>query len=275
MESDVNNQHPLLTALLQQLVMPELEKLADAPVAQVSAASRDRLRQLMQRHGVADISALDSLPVLAAPTPLTTLAKPLLKALAGSLQQLLELLTLPPGPGLAFATRKLATPEAGTTAPTAMAWRLARFEADAGGAQLTIRSNDDTAGAQLCRVVLMTLPAIERAAMPGGGDFELLPGEGRVLDAVELPDEGTVQVALPAGWAWQHQALGWRAEALDAAVEATALYRQLAQDNPQAFTPNLAMSLNNLGNMLSALGRHLPLDDEGTLWVVLAVEPAA
>ena len=34
------------------------------------------------------------------------------------------------------------------------------------------------------------------------------------------------------------------------------LYRQLAQARPDAFLPNLAMSLNNLANRLSALGRR-------------------
>ncbi|MEJ5241467.1 MAG: tetratricopeptide repeat protein, partial [Anaerolineales bacterium] len=45
-------------------------------------------------------------------------------------------------------------------------------------------------------------------------------------------------------------------EALQAAQEAAALYRQLAQINPQAFLPDLAMSLNNLGVLFSELGRR-------------------
>jgi hypothetical protein len=51
-------------------------------------------------------------------------------------------------------------------------------------------------------------------------------------------------------------ALGRREEALAATQEAADLYRDLAQQNPQAFLPDLAMSLNNLGNRLSALGRR-------------------
>jgi len=51
-------------------------------------------------------------------------------------------------------------------------------------------------------------------------------------------------------------ALGRREEALTATEEAVGIYRQLAQENPQAFLPYLAMSLNNLGNRLSALGRR-------------------
>ena len=40
------------------------------------------------------------------------------------------------------------------------------------------------------------------------------------------------------------------------AEEAAGIYRPLAQQRPDAFLPNLAMSLNNLANMLSALGRR-------------------
>ncbi len=45
-------------------------------------------------------------------------------------------------------------------------------------------------------------------------------------------------------------------QALAATQEAAALYRELARANPQAFLPDLAGSLNNLGAMLSALGRR-------------------
>ena len=48
--------------------------------------------------------------------------------------------------------------------------------------------------------------------------------------------------------------LGCHDEAL--AEEAVRLYRQLAAARPDAFLPDLAMSLNNLANMLSALGRR-------------------
>ena len=51
-------------------------------------------------------------------------------------------------------------------------------------------------------------------------------------------------------------ALGRREEALEAAAEAVALYRQLAAQRPDAFLPDLAGSLNNQGSMLSALGRR-------------------
>jgi len=49
---------------------------------------------------------------------------------------------------------------------------------------------------------------------------------------------------------------GRREEALAAAQEAADLYRALARARPEAFTPNLAMSLNNLANRLSELGRR-------------------
>jgi len=50
--------------------------------------------------------------------------------------------------------------------------------------------------------------------------------------------------------------LGRREEALAAAEEAVELYRALASARPDAFTPNLAGSLNNLAAMLSGLGRR-------------------
>jgi tetratricopeptide (TPR) repeat protein len=50
--------------------------------------------------------------------------------------------------------------------------------------------------------------------------------------------------------------LGRSEEALAAAEEAVGLYRTLAANRPDAFTPDLARSLCNLGNMLGALGRR-------------------
>ena len=45
-------------------------------------------------------------------------------------------------------------------------------------------------------------------------------------------------------------------EAIEATQEAVELYRRLAKENAEAFTPDLAASLNNLGAMLGALGRR-------------------
>ncbi|MCM3920145.1 hypothetical protein ND748_00345, partial [Frankia sp. AiPs1] len=50
--------------------------------------------------------------------------------------------------------------------------------------------------------------------------------------------------------------LDQRSRALDAAREATALYRQLASERPEAFTPNVADALNNLSVQLAVLGRR-------------------
>jgi tetratricopeptide (TPR) repeat protein len=50
--------------------------------------------------------------------------------------------------------------------------------------------------------------------------------------------------------------LGWREEALAASQEAFDIYRRLAQTRPDAFLPDLAISLNNLGIRLSSLGRR-------------------
>ena len=51
-------------------------------------------------------------------------------------------------------------------------------------------------------------------------------------------------------------ASGRRDEALKTAQEATNLYRTLAEHNPAAHTPNLAMSLNNLANHLDRSGQQ-------------------
>jgi tetratricopeptide (TPR) repeat protein len=50
-------------------------------------------------------------------------------------------------------------------------------------------------------------------------------------------------------------ALGQREEALSAIQEAVELYRGLAQRNPDAFLPNLAGSLNNLGQQLNEMDK--------------------
>ena len=50
--------------------------------------------------------------------------------------------------------------------------------------------------------------------------------------------------------------LGQREDALAAAREGTDIYRRLAADRPDAFLPNLAASLNNLGSRLTDLGRR-------------------
>ena len=50
--------------------------------------------------------------------------------------------------------------------------------------------------------------------------------------------------------------VGERGEALVVAREAVELYRVLAEASPQAYTPDLAASLNNLANRLSAVGER-------------------
>jgi hypothetical protein len=50
--------------------------------------------------------------------------------------------------------------------------------------------------------------------------------------------------------------MGRRAEALQATQEAVDLYRRLAAQHPDAFLPDLAGSLTNLGNALSEMGRR-------------------
>jgi tetratricopeptide (TPR) repeat protein len=50
--------------------------------------------------------------------------------------------------------------------------------------------------------------------------------------------------------------LGQREAALAASEEAVAHYRELARTRPDAFVPDLAISLNNLADHLSALGQR-------------------
>jgi hypothetical protein len=50
--------------------------------------------------------------------------------------------------------------------------------------------------------------------------------------------------------------VGRREEGLAPAEEAVAIYRRLAQTNPDAFLPGLATSLTNLGIHLSEIGRR-------------------
>jgi len=68
--------------------------------------------------------------------------------------------------------------------------------------------------------------------------------------------EAETRARLSVNLGYALSALGRREEALLATQEAVEIYRQLAQENPQAFLPDLARSLNNLGYALSALGRR-------------------
>ncbi|MFY1585413.1 tetratricopeptide repeat protein [Micromonospora sp. WMMD734] len=64
------------------------------------------------------------------------------------------------------------------------------------------------------------------------------------------------QARLHANHAWRLANAGQRQPALAAAEEAVRIYRRLAEANPDAYLPNLATSLNNLGVRLSQLGRR-------------------
>ncbi|MEN6337701.1 MAG: tetratricopeptide repeat protein [Phycisphaerales bacterium] len=73
-------------------------------------------------------------------------------------------------------------------------------------------------------------------------------------------DTDHVAMAARGGWllelATDSASLGRREEASKAAQEALDIYRRLAKDRPDAFLPELAWSLNNLGDMLRDLGRR-------------------
>jgi tetratricopeptide (TPR) repeat protein len=79
----------------------------------------------------------------------------------------------------------------------------------------------------------------------------------RKLHATEAAAELSNEVArLANNLSVRLSELGRRADALEPAQEAVALYRELATRNPDAFRPDLASSLNNLANRLSELGRR-------------------
>ncbi|MGV9976164.1 tetratricopeptide repeat protein, partial [Micromonospora wenchangensis] len=61
---------------------------------------------------------------------------------------------------------------------------------------------------------------------------------------------------LHATHAWRLANAGQQQQALAPAVEAVRILRRLADTNPDTYLPDLAMSLNNLGNRLSELGRR-------------------
>ncbi|MEU4690850.1 hypothetical protein [Actinoplanes sp. NPDC023714] len=96
-------------------------------------------------------------------------------------------------------------------------------------------------------------------------------GTARGHDTVLLPDT-TVDDRWPAfaGLSVRLGALGRRDEGLAASVEAVGVYRNLARARPDAFLPDLALSLNNLSIRLGELGRR----DEGlAAWLTNLEEP--
>lgn len=77
-------------------------------------------------------------------------------------------------------------------------------------------------------------------------------------EAVELRRQGSPPEALAGaldGWSLALRELGRREDALAAAEEAVRLRRGLAAARPDAFTPDLALSLNNVAAMLGNLGQ--------------------
>jgi len=72
-----------------------------------------------------------------------------------------------------------------------------------------------------------------------------------------LTEEGTPEhLAALGNWANALSALGRRRAALQVTRQVYEGYRRLAEQNPQAFEPDLAMSLNNLANRLAEVGQR-------------------
>jgi tetratricopeptide (TPR) repeat protein len=109
---------------------------------------------------------------------------------------------------------------------------------------------------------------VREIALPSdfAGRMSLKASEERITElkqrlAESAHDTDRATLAARGGWllelARHLTSVGGRwEEALQAAQEAVEIRRRLAQDRPDAFLPDLAGSLNNLGNRLSALGRR-------------------
>ena len=83
------------------------------------------------------------------------------------------------------------------------------------------------------------------------------PGGGDALPAATWLARTPSPPASPRRWSTSAailSELGRREDALAAAQEAVSLHRQLAATSPDAFTPGLAMAVNNQAKMLSDLG---------------------
>ncbi len=121
----------------------------------------------------------------------------------------------------------------------------------------------------------LPLPWLQTLAQAASGDWQRLgqidqamPNESVVLRRLNLEIaelRGKALAELPETSAelkaWHllrasiaHAKIGQREEALEAAREAVEIYRELARQRPDAFRPDLAMSLNNVANRLSDLG---------------------
>jgi len=107
---------------------------------------------------------------------------------------------------------------------------------------------------------LTVLEAVE-PLLPDGQHVDLDIGAAAIIR--RLTEHRLTRTSDPASCAIQHATLGWRLgnaglhqQALTPTEEATGIYRRLAEANPAAYLPDLAMSLNNLGIRLSELGQR-------------------
>ncbi|MGH3774214.1 MAG: tetratricopeptide repeat protein, partial [Pseudonocardiaceae bacterium] len=114
--------------------------------------------------------------------------------------------------------------------------------------------------AELTDVDLGVLEAIE-ALLPTGRHVDLDIAAAALTtrlttDRLATTTDPAVRARLYATLGYRLAHAGQRQQALEATTEAVDVYRRLAEVNPAAFEPDLAMALNNLGNRLSNLGRR-------------------
>jgi len=79
-----------------------------------------------------------------------------------------------------------------------------------------------------------------------------IPDDSKFKRAMLCPEHGKALIRLSTRLSYMDR----REEALEAVQEAAELYRQLAKDDPTAFNPDLAISLDILSNHLSNLGHR-------------------
>ncbi|MEV0941767.1 tetratricopeptide repeat protein, partial [Micromonospora wenchangensis] len=143
-------------------------------------------------------------------------------------------------------------PHLATTVLYPLIWAHPRLAIASGGATL-IRLTS------IPGIDLTILESLE-PLLPTGRHIDLDIAAAAIIDTLTRhrlthTTDPAQRAHLHATHAWRLANAGQREQALTPAEEATNIYRRLAETNPDAYLPNLAASLNNLGNRLAELGR--------------------
>ena len=129
------------------------------------------------------------------------------------------------------------------------------------------QAQGDPSGPVAAQVLARAQDSVAASAILGATPLETLNLRELAATAAKVLRDHTDSPELKAGYAnnlgVRLSHLGLHEPALGAAQEALDLYRDLAKARPDAFRPNLAMSLTNLANCLSHLGQREPALDAG------------